>query len=96
MFWCISLSCWITAWIFDIFQVSKDLPEKQREIEYLLNNLIQFEQQLSQLQLWLSPIKDQLELYNKVGQPGAFDIKVFFICYYLLYILQKIYSDYKL
>ncbi|KAJ6667653.1 hypothetical protein lerEdw1_016774 [Lerista edwardsae] len=56
-------------------KVSKDLPEKQREIEHLLNNLNQFEQQLSQLQLWLSPIKDQLELYNKVGQPGAFDIK---------------------
>lgn len=59
-----------------MFKVSKDLPEKQKGIEHLLNNLVQFEQQLSQLRLWLSPIKDQLELYNKVGQPGAFDIKV--------------------
>ncbi|KAH0624757.1 hypothetical protein JD844_032532 [Phrynosoma platyrhinos] len=57
-------------------KVSKDLPEKQKEIEHVLNNLNQFEQQLGQLQLWLSPIKEQLELYNRVGQPGAFDIKV--------------------
>ncbi|XP_053242942.1 dystrophin isoform X5 [Podarcis raffonei] len=56
-------------------KVSKDLPEKQKEIEHLLNNLNQLEQQLSQLKLWLSPIKEQLELYNQVGQPGAFDIK---------------------
>ncbi|XP_048351416.1 dystrophin isoform X1 [Sphaerodactylus townsendi] len=56
-------------------KVSKDLPEKQKEIEYLLNNLVQFEQQLSQLKLWLSPVKDRLELYNKEGQPEAFDIK---------------------
>ncbi|XP_034970275.2 dystrophin isoform X8 [Zootoca vivipara] len=56
-------------------KVSKDLPEKQKEIEHLLNNLNQLEQQLTQLKLWLSPIKEQLELYNQVGQPGAFDIK---------------------
>nr|XP_028583258.1 dystrophin-like isoform X3 [Podarcis muralis] len=56
-------------------KVSKDLPEKQKEIEHLLNNLNQLEQQLNQLKLWLSPIKEQLELYNQVGQPGAFDIK---------------------
>ncbi|XP_077199072.1 dystrophin isoform X5 [Paroedura picta] len=56
-------------------KVSKDLPEKQKGIEHLLNNLVQFEQQLNQLRLWLSPIKDQLELYNRVGHPGAFDIK---------------------
>ncbi|XP_042314825.1 dystrophin isoform X14 [Sceloporus undulatus] len=41
----------------------------------MLNNLNQFEQQLGQLKLWLSPIKEQLELYNQVGQPGAFNIK---------------------
>ncbi|XP_025055994.1 dystrophin isoform X4 [Alligator sinensis] len=56
-------------------KVSKDLPEKQKEIEDLLNNLTQFEQQLSQLALWVTPVKDQLELYNQVGQPAAFDIK---------------------
>ncbi|XP_078246600.1 dystrophin isoform X7 [Pogona vitticeps] len=56
-------------------KVSRDLPEKQKEIEHMLNSLNQFEQQLNQLKLWLSPIKDQLEVYNQVGQPGAFDIK---------------------
>ncbi|KAJ7320670.1 hypothetical protein JRQ81_020181, partial [Phrynocephalus forsythii] len=56
-------------------KVSKDLPEKQKEIEHMLNNLKQFEHQLNQLKLWLSPIKEQLEIYNQVGQPGAFDIK---------------------
>ncbi|KAH1187170.1 hypothetical protein KIL84_019919, partial [Mauremys mutica] len=55
--------------------VSKDLPEKEKEIEHLLNNFTQFEQQLSQLILWVSPVKDQLELYNQVGQLGTFDIK---------------------
>uniref|UniRef100_A0A670Z093 Dystrophin n=1 Tax=Pseudonaja textilis TaxID=8673 RepID=A0A670Z093_PSETE len=56
-------------------KVSKDLPEKEKEIEYMLNNLNQFEQQLTQLRLWLTPIKDQLVLYNQVDQPGTFDIK---------------------
>ncbi|KAM6448274.1 dystrophin isoform 3-T3 [Liasis olivaceus] len=56
-------------------KVSKDLPEKEKEIECMLNNLNQFEQHLSQLRLWLTPIKDQLVLYNQVDQPGAFDIK---------------------
>ncbi|XP_063161281.1 dystrophin isoform X1 [Candoia aspera] len=56
-------------------KVSKDLPEKEKEIECMLNNLNQFEQQLSQLRLWLTPIKDQLVLYNQVDQPGTFDIK---------------------
>ncbi|XP_061483366.1 dystrophin isoform X4 [Rhineura floridana] len=56
-------------------KISKDLPGKQKEIEHLLKNLNQLEQQLSQLKLWLSPIKEQLELYNQVGQLGAFDIK---------------------
>lgn len=66
-----------SKWFSSVFKkVSKDLPEKQKEIEHLLNNLNQLEQQLNQLKLWLSPIKEQLELYNQVGQPGAFDIKV--------------------
>ncbi|XP_015667969.1 dystrophin, partial [Protobothrops mucrosquamatus] len=56
-------------------KVSKDLPEKEKEIECMLNNLNQFEQQLSQLRLWLTPIKDQLVLYNQVDQSGTFDIK---------------------
>ncbi|XP_074850648.1 dystrophin isoform X3 [Carettochelys insculpta] len=56
-------------------KVSKDLPEKEKEIEHLLNNFTQLEQQLSQLILWVSPVKDQLEHYNQVGQEGAFDIK---------------------
>nr|XP_013817322.1 PREDICTED: dystrophin isoform X6 [Apteryx mantelli mantelli] len=56
-------------------KVSKDLPEKQKEIEILLKDFIQFEHQLNQLILWVTPVKNQLELYNQVGQPGAFDIK---------------------
>ncbi|XP_039185584.1 dystrophin isoform X3 [Crotalus tigris] len=56
-------------------KVSKDLPEKEKEIECMLNNLNQFEQQLSQLRLWLTPIKDQLVLYNQADQSGTFDIK---------------------
>nr|XP_033805580.1 dystrophin isoform X6 [Geotrypetes seraphini] len=56
-------------------KVSKDLPGKQKEIEDLIKNFVQFEQQLNQLELWVSPVKDQLELYNQVGIPGSFDIK---------------------
>ncbi|XP_058042481.1 dystrophin isoform X1 [Ahaetulla prasina] len=56
-------------------KVSKDLPDKEKEIECILSDLNQFEQQLSQLRLWLTPIKDQLVLYNQVDQPGTFDIK---------------------
>ncbi|XP_070800304.1 dystrophin isoform X4 [Pituophis catenifer annectens] len=58
-----------------LIKVSKDLPEKEKEIEFMLNNLNQFEQHLNQLRLWLTPIKDQLVLYNQVDQPGTFDIK---------------------
>lgn len=58
------------------FQVSKELPEKQKEIEILLKDFIELDQQLDQVILWVTPVKNQLELYNKVGQPGAFDIKV--------------------
>lgn len=63
------------------FQVSKDLPEKQKEIEILLKDFIELDQQLNQLTLWVTPVKNQLELYNQVGQPGAFDIKVNFLLF---------------
>ncbi|PKU41437.1 dystrophin isoform x3 [Limosa lapponica baueri] len=58
-----------------LLKVSKDLPEKQKEIEILLQDFIELDQQLNQVILWVTPVKKQLELYNKVGQPGAFDIK---------------------
>ncbi|KAM9020791.1 dystrophin isoform 11-T11 [Ara ararauna] len=58
-----------------LLKVSKDLPEKQKEIEILLKDFIELDQQLNQVILWVTPVKSQLELYNKVGQPGAFDIK---------------------
>ncbi|XP_071606693.1 dystrophin isoform X10 [Heliangelus exortis] len=56
-------------------KVSKSLPEKQKEIEVLLKDFIELDQRLNQVILWVTPVKNQLELYNKVGQPGAFDIK---------------------
>ncbi|XP_014809535.1 PREDICTED: dystrophin isoform X1 [Calidris pugnax] len=58
-----------------LLKVSKDLPEKQKEIEILLKDFIELDRQLNQVILWVTPVKKQLELYNKVGQPGAFDIK---------------------
>ncbi|XP_050825699.1 dystrophin isoform X4 [Serinus canaria] len=58
-----------------LLKVSKDLPEKQKEIEILLKDFVELDQQLNQVILWVTPVKNQLELYNKVGQPGAFDIK---------------------
>ncbi|XP_077637784.1 dystrophin isoform X5 [Lonchura striata] len=58
-----------------LLKVSKDLPEKQKEIEILLQDFVELDQQLNQVILWITPVKNQLELYNKVGQPGAFDIK---------------------
>ncbi|XP_074889620.1 dystrophin isoform X5 [Buteo buteo] len=58
-----------------LLKVSKELPEKQKEIEILLKDFIELDQQLNQVILWVTPVKNQLELYNKVGQPGAFDIK---------------------
>lgn len=59
--------------------MSKDLPEKQKEIEILLKDFIELDQQINRVILWVTPVKNQLELYNKVGQPGAFDIKVNFL-----------------
>ncbi|XP_069729561.1 dystrophin isoform X1 [Phaenicophaeus curvirostris] len=58
-----------------LLKVSKDLPEKQKQIEILLKDFNELGQQLNQVILWVTPVKNQLELYNKVGQPGAFDIK---------------------
>ncbi|KAK2527076.1 hypothetical protein Q9233_007995 [Columba guinea] len=59
-----------------LLKVSKGLPEKQKEIEILLKDFVELDQQLNQVILWVTPVKNQLELYNKVGQPGAFDIKL--------------------
>ncbi|XP_048786935.1 dystrophin isoform X4 [Lagopus muta] len=58
-----------------LLKVSRDLPERQKEIEILLKDFIDLDQQINQLTLWITPVKNQLELYNQVGQPGAFDIK---------------------
>lgn len=68
----------LKQWLLVFFQVSKDLPEKQKEIEILLKDFVELDQKLNQVILWVTPVKKQLELYNKVGQPGAFDIKVIF------------------
>ncbi|XP_063809549.1 dystrophin isoform X8 [Pseudophryne corroboree] len=56
-------------------KVSKDLHDKQNEIEDHLKNCSLFELQLNQLTLWVSSVKDQLLFYNQVGRPGVFDIK---------------------
>lgn len=75
--------------IFSFFfslQVSRDLPEKQGEIEAHIKDLGQIEEQLNHLLLWLSPIRNQLEIYNQPNQTGPFDIKVGTLCfkYYFL------------
>ncbi|XP_071992017.1 dystrophin isoform X5 [Engystomops pustulosus] len=56
-------------------KVSKDLQDKQNEIEDQLKNVSLFELQLNQLTLWVSSVKDQLSFYNQVGRPGAFNIQ---------------------
>ncbi|XP_044140656.1 dystrophin isoform X4 [Bufo gargarizans] len=56
-------------------KVSKDLKDKQNEIEDQLKNVSLFELQLNQLILWVSSVKDQLSFYNQVGRPGVFNIK---------------------
>ncbi|XP_072270336.1 dystrophin isoform X1 [Pyxicephalus adspersus] len=56
-------------------KVSKDLYDKEHEIEDHLKNVSLFELQLNQLTLWISSVKDQLVFYNQVGRPGVFDIK---------------------
>ncbi|XP_048458781.1 dystrophin isoform X1 [Rhincodon typus] len=56
-------------------KVSRNLPDKQREIEELLKDLTRFQQKLSLLTLWASSTKDQLELYKQAPIPQAFNIK---------------------
>ncbi|XP_074180013.1 dystrophin isoform X6 [Rhinolophus sinicus] len=56
-------------------KVSRYLPEKQGEIESHIKDLGQLEEQLNHLLLWLSPIRNQLEIYNQPNQTGPFDIK---------------------
>ncbi|XP_069060853.1 dystrophin isoform X1 [Pleurodeles waltl] len=56
-------------------KVFRVLPEKQREIEDLLKNFVQFQQELHHLAPWASSVKDQLEFFNQVGKPGELDIK---------------------
>ncbi|XP_057351953.1 dystrophin isoform X5 [Manis pentadactyla] len=56
-------------------KVSRDLPEKQGEIEAHLKDLAQLEEQLNHLLLWLSPIRNRLEIYSQPNQTGSFDIK---------------------
>uniref|UniRef100_A0A8C9CVN1 Dystrophin n=1 Tax=Phocoena sinus TaxID=42100 RepID=A0A8C9CVN1_PHOSS len=56
-------------------KVSRVLPEKQGEIEAHIKDLGQLEEQLNHLLLWLSPIRNQLEIYNQPNQTGPFDIK---------------------
>ncbi|XP_067848894.1 dystrophin isoform X12 [Heptranchias perlo] len=56
-------------------KVSKNLPDKQKEVEELLKDFTRFQQQLNLLTLWASSTKDQLELYKQAPIPGVFDIK---------------------
>lgn len=57
-------------------QVSRNLPERQGEIESHIKDLGQLDDQINHLLLWLSPIRSQLEIYNQPYQAGPFDIKV--------------------
>ncbi|XP_067896656.1 dystrophin isoform X2 [Heterodontus francisci] len=56
-------------------KVSKNLPDKQKEIEDLLKDFTRFQQQLNLITLWASSTKDQLELYKEAPIPEVFDIK---------------------
>ncbi|XP_077891108.1 dystrophin isoform X2 [Ictidomys tridecemlineatus] len=56
-------------------KVSRALPEKQGELEAHIKDLGQLEQQLDHLLLWLSPIRNQLEIYNQTTQTRPLDIK---------------------
>ncbi|XP_053057896.1 dystrophin isoform X11 [Acinonyx jubatus] len=56
-------------------KVSRDLPEKQGEIEAHIKDLGQLEEQLNHLLLWLAPIRNQLEIYSQPNQTGPFDLK---------------------
>lgn len=56
-------------------KVSRNLPERQGEIESHIKDLGQLDDQINHLLLWLSPIRSQLEIYNQPYQAGPFDIK---------------------
>ncbi|XP_071462851.1 dystrophin isoform X4 [Marmota flaviventris] len=56
-------------------KVSRALPEKQGELEAHIKDLGQLEEQLDHLLLWLSPIRNQLEIYNQTTQTRPLDIK---------------------
>ncbi|XP_078088636.1 dystrophin-like isoform X7 [Mustelus asterias] len=56
-------------------KVSKNLPDKQNEIEELLKDITRFQQQLNLLTLWASSTKDQLELYKQAPTSEVFNIK---------------------
>ncbi|EPQ19102.1 Dystrophin [Myotis brandtii] len=59
----------------NLVQISRDLPTKQGELEANIKDLGQLEEQLNHLLLWLSPIRNQLEILNQPNQRGPFDIK---------------------
>ncbi|XP_043556668.1 dystrophin isoform X1 [Chiloscyllium plagiosum] len=56
-------------------KVSRNLPDKQNEIEELLKDFTRFQQKLNLLTLWTSSTKDQLELYKQAPIPQVFNIK---------------------
>ncbi|XP_048870512.1 dystrophin isoform X3 [Brienomyrus brachyistius] len=56
-------------------KVSRDLPEKQQQIEALLKDLSQFQLELSQLSQWAAGFKGQLELSRQAAGPGGVDVK---------------------
>ncbi|XP_051871046.1 dystrophin isoform X2 [Pristis pectinata] len=56
-------------------KVSKNLPDKQKEIEVYLKDFVLFQQQLNLLALWASTTKQQLESYKQASLPEVFDIK---------------------
>ncbi|MBZ3883036.1 Dystrophin, partial [Sciurus carolinensis] len=56
-------------------KVSRALPEKQGELEAHIKDLGHLEEQLNHLLLWLSPVRNQLEIYNQPNQTEPFDIK---------------------
>ncbi|XP_035305784.1 dystrophin isoform X7 [Cricetulus griseus] len=56
-------------------KVSRALPEKQGELEVHIKDFGQLEEELDHLLLWLSPIRNQLEIYTQASQTGPLDLK---------------------
>ncbi|XP_036030300.1 dystrophin isoform X3 [Onychomys torridus] len=56
-------------------KVSRALPEKQGELEVHVKDFGQLEEELDHLLLWISPIRNQLEIYSQPSQTGPFDLK---------------------